>query len=187
MNAVPQVTRDYMTFGAHEGTRNTSLMHASCQLRDAGYSKDEVMQLLIPRAVADGLEQSACESTIRSVFTRDPRDPCLPAGTPPIQFSYSSGRNGKKPATVYRKTNCHPEPIPPPLDNSAIAYLETFSPGDWVSIGEGYVKKDSQGKVTLPISEGKVRSRDAWITDIKQRGMDVVFPCKEGLFARVIR
>lgn len=83
---LPQVTLDYLTRGASNGSRNRALFDAACQFRDAGYSQAEAEAQLIARHVADGVGNEnpvGCErearSTIASAYQQTPRDP-IPTG-----------------------------------------------------------------------------------------------------------
>jgi hypothetical protein len=72
---LPKRTEDYLTSGATEGNRNTELFQAACQLRDAGYSQSDTEAQLISRYVADGCSEREAQATIRSAYSRPPRDP----------------------------------------------------------------------------------------------------------------
>jgi hypothetical protein len=72
---LPKRTEDYLVSGATEGSRNTELFQAACQLRDAGHSQSDAEAQLIPRYVADGCSEKEALATIRSVYNRPPRDP----------------------------------------------------------------------------------------------------------------
>jgi hypothetical protein len=50
---------------------------AACQLRDADYSQSDTEAHLIPRYVADGCSERQALATIRSAFSRPPREPLL--------------------------------------------------------------------------------------------------------------
>ncbi|MCK6580334.1 MAG: DUF927 domain-containing protein [Anaerolineae bacterium] len=72
---LPKRTEDYLVSGAMEGSRNTELFQAACQLRDAGHSQPDAEAQLIPRYVAEGGSEREALATIRSVYSRPPRDP----------------------------------------------------------------------------------------------------------------
>ena len=72
---LPKRTEDYLVSGATEGSRNTELFQAACQLRDAGHSQSDAEAQLVPRYVADGCSEKEGLATIRSVYSRPPRDP----------------------------------------------------------------------------------------------------------------
>jgi RecA-family ATPase len=177
---LPKVTQDYLANGASNGNRNNALLDAACQFRDARYSIDQAIKELVPRATADGLDRSSVLKTIQSAFSRAPRDACAPS-----HDAVKPNNGSSQEVPTYRKITFLPKSLPPPLANSAITFLETFKQGEWVAIGNGYIHQDNQGKISKQISKGVVRTREAWIADIKQRGMDTVFPFLEGLFVRV--
>jgi len=74
-HALPKRTEDYLTAGATEGSCNAELFAAACQLRDAGHSPSEAEGQLVARYVADGCSEREAVATIRSAFSRPPRDP----------------------------------------------------------------------------------------------------------------
>ncbi len=72
---LPKRTEAYLAAGATVGSRNTELFQAACQLRDAGHAQSVAEAQLIPRYVADGCSEKEGLATIRSVYSRPPRDP----------------------------------------------------------------------------------------------------------------
>jgi len=72
---LPSRTLQYLATGAREGSRNSELLAAACQLRDAGMSESEAEHALVPRAVSDGLTEGEAGSTVRSAFSKSAREP----------------------------------------------------------------------------------------------------------------
>lgn len=79
---LPQVTLDYLSKGAANGSRNRALFDAACQFRDAGYSQSEAEAQLIPRHVMDGhssenpaAREREARATIASAYHQPPRNP----------------------------------------------------------------------------------------------------------------
>jgi len=72
---LPERTEEYLVAGAPEGSRNAELFNAACQLRDAGFSQSEAERQLVQRYVADGCSEREAQATIRSAYSRPPRDP----------------------------------------------------------------------------------------------------------------
>jgi hypothetical protein len=72
---LPRRTEEYLTSGAPEGSRNTELFKAACQLRDAGYSESDAEVQLVARYVSDGCGEREALGTIRSAYSRPARDP----------------------------------------------------------------------------------------------------------------
>jgi hypothetical protein len=72
---LPPRTESYLTGGATNGSRNTELFAAACQLRDAGYSQSDAERELIPRHLASGSSEREALATIQSAFSRPARDP----------------------------------------------------------------------------------------------------------------
>ncbi|GAB4514716.1 MAG: hypothetical protein OHK0046_17200 [Anaerolineae bacterium] len=79
---LPPRTEQYLTSGAHNGSRNAELFAAACQLRDAGYSQSDAEHELVARYVADGDEsenstsrEKEARATIASAYKQSPREP----------------------------------------------------------------------------------------------------------------
>ncbi len=72
---LPPRTETYLVSGATNGSRNNELFAAACQMRDAGYSQSDAERELIPRHLASGSSEREALATIRSAFSRSPRDP----------------------------------------------------------------------------------------------------------------
>jgi hypothetical protein len=72
---LPSRTETYLASGAANGSRNTELFAAACQLRDAGYSQSDTERELIPRHLAGGSSEREALATIKSAYTRPARDP----------------------------------------------------------------------------------------------------------------
>lgn len=72
---LPPRTESYLVSGATDGSRNSELFAAACQLRDAGYSQSDTERELIPRHLADGSSEREALATIRSAYSRPARDP----------------------------------------------------------------------------------------------------------------
>jgi len=72
---LPPRTETYLVSGAADGSRNTELFAAACQLRDAGYSQPDAERELIPRHLASGSSEREALATIQSAFSRPARDP----------------------------------------------------------------------------------------------------------------
>jgi len=72
---LPIRTEDYLAAGAPEGSRNTELFQAACQLRDAGHSQSDAEGQLVSRYAADGSSEREALATIRSAYSRPAREP----------------------------------------------------------------------------------------------------------------
>jgi RecA-family ATPase len=169
---LPARTLAYLQNGAQKGNRNEELMAAACQLRDADYSEAEAIEKLIIRATADGLSSKEALSTINSAFSRAPREPSGPA-------------TNRRPQCPYHKREVAPLPLPKPMEQSAIRFLESvFRPGEFVGISDAIETRDGDGKIRVAPNCGLVRTRDTWIADIRQRGLEAIFKSTDGLFVR---
>lgn len=98
---LPKRTEDYLAAGATEGSRNTELFQAACQLRDAGHSQSESESQLVPRYVADGCSEREALATIRSAYSRPPRDP---VPNPRDQVEHLVSRYGRRDGDGTRPT-----------------------------------------------------------------------------------
>ncbi len=72
---LPPRTESYLASGAANGSRNTELFAAACQMRDAGYSQSDAERELIPRHLVNGSSEREALATIQSAYSRPPRDP----------------------------------------------------------------------------------------------------------------
>ncbi|MEO1645643.1 MAG: hypothetical protein AAFR67_10680, partial [Chloroflexota bacterium] len=82
LHPLPPRTQDYLVSGSSDGSRNTDLFAAACQLRDAGYSQSEAENQLVSRYVADGssgenasTREKEARKTIVSAYSQSARDP----------------------------------------------------------------------------------------------------------------
>jgi len=69
---LPPRTETYLASGATDGSRNTELFAAACQLRDAGYSQSDTERELISRHLANGSSEREALATIQSAYSRPP-------------------------------------------------------------------------------------------------------------------
>ena len=72
---LPEQTQIYLAHGATEGKRNTELLAAAIQCRDARMSESETERILVSRALSDGLTEGEAIGTIHSAFSRPAREP----------------------------------------------------------------------------------------------------------------
>lgn len=79
---LPPRTEDYMASGSSDGSRNSDLFAAACQLRDAQFSQAEAENQLVSRYVADGSSgengngrEREARKTIASAYSQSARDP----------------------------------------------------------------------------------------------------------------
>ncbi|MDX1991996.1 MAG: DUF927 domain-containing protein [bacterium] len=72
---LPTRTESYLASGAANGSRNTELFAAACQLRDAGYSLSDAERELIPCHLGSGSSEREALATIQSAYSRPARDP----------------------------------------------------------------------------------------------------------------
>ncbi len=70
-------TKDFLEFGAGEGTRNNRLFVAACDLNGCGYSQAETEFMLISAGSRTGMNENEIRATIKSAYkkTRTPANP----------------------------------------------------------------------------------------------------------------
>jgi hypothetical protein len=72
---VPERTRQFLEHGASEGERQKGAFDAACQLRDAGATEAEAIQLVEGGAAKCGLPLPEARAAVKSAFKRTPREP----------------------------------------------------------------------------------------------------------------
>jgi 5S rRNA maturation endonuclease (ribonuclease M5) len=72
---LPARTRDFIEHGAPEGQRQKSAFDAACQLRDAGATEGEALELVAAGAARCGLDLSQARGAVKSSYSRTPREP----------------------------------------------------------------------------------------------------------------
>ena len=173
-SALPERTIVYLRGGAQKGNRNDELLHAACQFRDARYSESEAIEQLVPRARTDGLSSQEARAAIHSAFSRGARKQIGPIK--------HNGTDSSSPH--YRQVNVEPAPLPKPVEQSAITFLETvFREGEFIGIAEAIESRN--GEISVAPNAGRVRTRETWIAHIALQGMDAVFEKTDGLFVRI--
>jgi hypothetical protein len=70
-------TKDFLEFGAGEGTRNNRLFNAACDLNGCGYPESDAEFMLMPVGMRIGMSEKEIRTTIRSAYkqTRQPANP----------------------------------------------------------------------------------------------------------------
>jgi replicative DNA helicase len=72
-----RITRDFMTFGAVEGERNTKLYNAACDFVGCGYTREETKGFLFPIVQKMQLSNSEFEIVLEHAYSK-PRTPSIP-------------------------------------------------------------------------------------------------------------
>lgn len=164
---LPQRTRDYLEYGAPEGTRNAELFDATCQFRDAGQSVVDAESRLLARAVSDGLSSTEARQTIRSAFNGAAREPLA---TKP------EGHDTRQPSNLGTV-------LPEPIEGGILRILaDCFQPDEFVSIAPAH--EDEMGEIA-PRS-GVTLTAAAWINRVEAKGgIEKIFGTKLGLFMRI--
>ena len=75
LDRLPERTRHFLEYGALEGERQKAAFDAACQLRDAGATETEAIQLVEGGAARCGLPLSEARAAVKSAFKRTPREP----------------------------------------------------------------------------------------------------------------
>lgn len=171
---LPERTLVYLRDGAQKGNRNDELLHAACQFRDARHSESEAIEQLAPRACADGLSSQEARATIHSAFNRRARE----------QIGSVKNNGADSSSVHYRRIKVEPAPLPKPVEQSAITFLETvFREGEYIGIAQAIESRN--GEISIAPTAGRVRTREMWIAHIELGGMDAVFESTDGLFVRI--
>jgi hypothetical protein len=121
---LPRRTEDYLAAGATEGSRNTELFQAACQLRDAGYSQSDTEAQLVPRHIADRCSEREALATISSAYSRPPREPLLS----PRQTAQEQVNNL---LAQYQRTSPETERPTVAQIQAAVVACATLSPLEW--------------------------------------------------------
>jgi hypothetical protein len=173
-DCLPQVTRDYLANGAPKGQRDNMLFAAACQFRDAGFDQGRAEAVLIPRAMADGLEETYARRKIVSAYKRAPRDPA--AGTGQNDPSSDAAPTQSSPQST-------PRSLPSPMADGFRILLETcFEKDERVVLGRG----SFNGNGDLAIDAGTMLSREAWLKRISAKPIAEIYATvKDGLFIRI--
>lgn len=72
---LPERTRHFLEHGAPEGERQKGAFDAACQLRDAGATEAEAIQLVEGGAARCGLPLPEARAAVKSAFKHTPREP----------------------------------------------------------------------------------------------------------------
>ncbi len=72
---LPERTRRFLEYGAPEGDRQKGAFDAACQLRDAGATEGETIQLMEAGAARCGLPLPEARAAVKSAFKHTPRAP----------------------------------------------------------------------------------------------------------------
>jgi hypothetical protein len=168
---MPRSVRIYLSTSIEEGARNHELLHASCQMRDEGFSLDETLRILTGKAIADGLSEEESVKTIESAFSRLARE----APQKPSEASRKAAAPVHQPAAVKL-----PEPIP---DGLAALLKMAFWPDEYVAIGPGEFK---DGRVQCPPGTTYLVSR--LLERLAKEPIDQIYPYSlhpDGLYLRI--
>jgi RecA-family ATPase/biotin operon repressor len=177
---LPKGTQDYLANGAPKGQRDNMLFAAACQLRDTGYAQADAETLLIPRAMADGLEEVYARKKIVSAYRRSAREPATGASG----ANGGGNQNGSSPGAAPHSHNQSsvPRPLPKPIADGFRVLLDAcFRPGERAVLGKGAF--DSKGD--LAIDAGTMMKVEGWHRRLSSKTIEQIYPVKDGLFIRV--
>jgi hypothetical protein len=139
---LPKITQDYLEHGAPEGQRDEAAYSAAQQFYWNGYSIDEAMEAIVPRAIADGLSASQAEKCVRSGYKSKPGDPI--------------GRT----ESGFHRTHAPPTPLPNPiLNGDEQLLLAAFNEGEIISIAD--TNENEKGEHNP--SKGVTLPREHWL------------------------
>jgi hypothetical protein len=162
---LPKITLDYLEYGAPEGQRDDSAYEAAQQFFWNGYSIDEAMAAIVPRAVQDGLSSSQAEKCVRSGYKSKPGDPI-----------------GRTENGFYR-THAPAAKLPDPImDGDEQLRLAAFNEGEIVAIADTFENEKGEHHPT----KGLTFTREDWLQMIREKGsINKSMSDKHGLFIRI--
>lgn len=194
---LPRCVRDYLAGGEiPEGDRNNTLFRMTCQCHHAGLFPEEVTELLVARALQDGLSEPEARKTVRSAFASEQRPP--PPSTPPRDAapdsspgSASSGKasSGACPtssnaASPSGKKQSKPHPLPSPVAEGFKVLAENcFEPAEKIVIGKGSINGADE---KLDIDAGTMNPREVWLRRFAAEPISQAYAgYKDGIFLRI--
>jgi hypothetical protein len=162
---LPKITLDYLEYGAPEGQRDEAAYRAAQQFFWNGYSIDEAMAAIVPRAIQDGLSPSQAEKCVRSGYKSKPGDPI-----------------GRTESGFYR-THAPAAKLPDPiLNGDEQLLLAAFNEGEIVAIGDTF---ESERDERHP-AKGLTFTREDWLQMIREKGsINKSMSDKHGLYIRI--
>lgn len=171
----------YLEQGCGAGERNNTLFHATCQLRDARWPEDIIYNVLIRRAMLDGLHEREARATIDSALKgHAPRERITAAsnaaGTTPAS-RYTPERTYKPkgeeiPAeeknTPVRYPLDESEELPEPMDNPTERFLKVlYKDKDKIQV---VVAKLNEDEEEAPLGNSVILPVKDWLEKIKEKG-----------------
>lgn len=175
-----------------EGGRNQALVQTLCQCRDNDVIQSITDDVIRKAIEVDGLTEQEVTASAASIFASDAREPISGSESRrsnssvqfidgrilytynPVMEDHARPRQAatrEPPAPIVPQgayDTVSPSPLPEPLTNQTVAFLETvFKPGDMVSIvGEVYTDRGG----SIPSGGGITYDRDELIRIISERG-----------------
>ena len=162
---LPKITLDYLEHGAPEGQRDQAAYDAAQQFLWNGYSIEEAMAAIVPRAMSDGLSASQAEKCVRSGYKSKPGDPI-----------------GRTESGFYR-THAPAAKLPDPiLNGDEQLLLAAFNEGEIVAIGDTFENERGEHHPT----RGLTFTREDWLQMIREKGsINKSMSDKHGLYIRI--
>jgi RecA-family ATPase len=176
---LPPRTKDFISNGAPEGTRNQEVFNAACQMRDAGISEQAAIIDLVP---ASGLGESEAIATIRSAYRHARREPL---GNRPNDRTnnHQNSRENKRPNKRPKKAKkIDPKELPAEIIDGIKDLLRNcFKEGEWVAIGDTFENEEGEHKP----SKGVTYKREVLLDTLEKRSIQKMFGDPEGIYIRV--
>jgi len=174
---LPKITLDYLEHGAPEGQRDDSAYKAAQQFNWNGYSIDEAMAAIVPRAMADGLSESQARKCVRQGYESKPGDP-IGHGT-----RYSNRPQPRR-TPKFKKIETEPEELPAYIEDGDRILMETaFEPGEYICIGDTFENEEGEINPT----RGKTFTREDFLGWLAEKPINRHWTTKDGLFVRIIQ
>jgi RecA-family ATPase len=174
---IPRVTRIYLEQGCSEGERNHTLFHATCQLRDARWPEEIIYNVLIRRAMLDGLHEREARTTIDSALKGNAREsitkPSNAAGTAPasrytLEREYAREEPMEEKAKPVRYPLDESEDLPEPMDNPTERFLKVlYKDNDKIQLVVAELNEDGGES---PTGNAVILPVKSWLEKIREKG-----------------
>ena len=199
---LPRGVADYIGeggMGGDSGGRNNALFKASAQLRDEGWSEEEVANRLVPVAMGAGLSQFESESCVSSAFKGAKREPAMGASGR-FDGGYGGSDRGAHGVRVEEREiltpamqkvkqsikKAGPVAVPAPQTSGGLKdYIEAlFQPGDGIGLAHASHTREGDMIVVPDQPRGYAEMiRKAEEADARGDGLPAI--SGEGVYVRV--
>ncbi len=168
---LPEPIQSFIDNPPPEGGRNAALLQAAIQARDLKWLQSQTEAALLPPALSCGLKEPEILATIRSAYTREPREPAGRIGGDVPHRTYKPSHVAP-PAPKQKATEYAFDPdfkLPAPIESAPIAYLEAlYRPGEKLAFMPGVFDLD-KGKETPDKYSTFTMERDVLLKVLREK------------------